>query len=63
MHLSGTVRMIVVVAPDGSVESARAMGGHPLLVESAKDAVKRWKFQPGPKETTTVVEFKFSSGM
>ncbi len=63
MHLSGTVKMIVVVAPNGNVESVKPMGGHPLLVEAAMDAVKRWKFEPAPKESTMVMEFKFSGGM
>jgi TonB family protein len=63
MHVAGTVRMLVMIAPSGTVQSVRAMGGHPLLVEAAIDAVKQWKFEPGPKETTMVMEFKFSGGM
>ncbi len=63
MRISGTVRVIVVIAPSGTVESVRAIGGHPLLVEAATNAVKRWKFEPAANETTTVVEFKFLGGM
>jgi TonB family protein len=60
LHVAGTVKMQVVVTPAGAVKSVTALGGHPLLIESAVDAVKRWKFEPGPTESTTVVEFRFS---
>jgi TonB family protein len=63
MHITGTVRMLVVVTPAGTVESVKPMGGHPLLVDAARHAVKRWKFEAAPKETTTVMEFKFMGGM
>ena len=61
MHVGGTVRVLVVIAPGGTVKNVKAMGGHPVLLESVMDAVKRWKYEPGPQETTTVVEFKFSN--
>jgi TonB family protein len=63
MHITGTVRVVVVVTPGGAVQTVKPMGGHPLLVEAATDAVKRWKFEPAEKETTTVMEFKFSGGI
>jgi len=59
MHIVGTVRVVVVITPAGAVKSVKALGGHPVLVESVLDAVKRWKYESGPQETTTVVEFKF----
>jgi TonB family protein len=60
MHLAGTVRVIVVITPAGTVKNVKALGGHPLLVESVTDAVKRWKYESAPQETTTVVEVKFT---
>jgi len=36
------------------------VGGSPLLVNAALDALKKWHFEPGPKETTEIVEFAFS---
>ena len=59
MNITGKVKIEVVIAPDGHVKSSRAMGGHPVLVQSCQDAVKEWKFEPAPEETTQVVEFDF----
>jgi len=59
MGLTGKVRIEVVIAPDGHVKSSRAIGGHPLLVQSCLDAVKEWKFETAPEETTQVIEFDF----
>lgn len=58
MKLKGTVRLEIEIAADGSVKSTRALGGHPLLIESAEQAVRKWHYEPGPP-TKTVVEFNF----
>jgi TonB family protein len=60
MSVSGKVKIEVIITPDGRVKSTRALGGHPLLVQSCIDAVKEWKFASAPEETTQVVEFEFS---
>lgn len=60
MSISGVVRMQVVVEPNGTLKEAKVVGGHPLLVNAAMDAVKKWKFEPGPSETTESVEFTFA---
>jgi TonB family protein len=62
MSVSGKVKIEVIITPDGRVKSTRALGGHPLLVQSCIDAVKEWKFASAPEETTQVVEFEFSVG-
>jgi protein TonB len=59
MNVSGTVKVEIVIAPNGSVKSAKALGGHPLLIEAALDAVKKWKFEPAGEETTQTVAFDF----
>ena len=59
MSISGVVKVQVVVAPNGSVKSTKVVGGHPLLVNAAVDAVKKWRFDAASEETTGVVEFKF----
>jgi TonB family protein len=59
MGLSGKVRIELVIAPDGHVKSSRAIGGHPVLVQSCLDAVKDWKFEPASEETSQIVEFDF----
>ena len=62
MNVAGKVKIEVIITPDGRVKSTRALGGHPLLVQSCVDAVKEWKFVAAPEETTQVVEFEFSAG-
>jgi len=59
MNITGKVKIEVVIASDGHVKSSRALGGHPVLVQACQDAVKEWKFEPAPEETTQVVEFDF----
>ncbi len=59
MNISGTVKIEVVVAPNGTVKDARVVGGHPVLASSALDAAKRWRFEPSPAESTGVIDFKF----
>lgn len=59
MSIAGVVKVQVVVAPNGTVKSTKVVGGHPLLVSAAVDAVKKWRFESAPDETTGVVEFKF----
>jgi TonB family protein len=59
MNIAGTVKLNVVVAPNGTVRSSKPLGGHPLLVNAAMDAVKQWKFETAPTESSGIVEFKF----
>jgi TonB family protein len=59
LNLSGTVRVEITIAPDGSVKRTRVVGGHPVLAVEAERAAQRSTFEPGPKETTEVIDFKF----
>ncbi|MDP9267476.1 MAG: energy transducer TonB [Acidobacteriota bacterium] len=59
MNVSGAVKVEIVITPAGAVKSAKALGGHPLLIESALDAVKKCRFEAAPAETTQVVTFNF----
>ena len=61
MNVTGKVKIEVVIAPDGHVRSTRVIGGHPLLVNPAVDAVKEWKFVAASEETTQIVEIEFKS--
>lgn len=60
MNVTGKVKIEATIAPDGHVTATRIVGGSPLLVTSATDALKKWRFEGGPKETTEIVEFDFS---
>jgi TonB family protein len=59
MNLVGTVKIEVVVAPNGSVKDARVVGGHPVLAGAALDAAKKWRFEPASTESSGVIDFKF----
>jgi TonB family protein len=59
MNLSGTVRVIAAVAPDGEVKSVEPLGGSPVLLKAAEDAVTKWKFAAGP-ESKEIVELHFN---
>jgi TonB family protein len=61
MNISGTVKIEVTVAANGTVKEARVVGGHPVLAQSALDAAKRWRFEPAASESTGVIDFKFES--
>src|SRR5215831_12448252 len=59
MNVSGKVKIEVVIAPDGHIKSTRVIGGHPLLTQACQDALKDWRFLPGPDESTQIIEFEF----
>lgn len=59
MNISGTVKIEVVVAPNGSVKEARVVGGHPVLANAALDAAKKWKFEPSSGDSAGIIDFKF----
>ena len=66
-RISGTVRLHAIIAKDGSVIQLEVVGGHPLLVQSALDAVRQWRYQPTllngePVEVDTTVDVVFSLG-
>ena len=61
MHIRGIVKLEVIVRPNGTVKSTRALGGNPVLVEAAINAVGKWKFDPAPGETTEVVQLSFEN--
>lgn len=59
-RLTGTVKLMLVVTPEGAVKSVRTLGGNPVLVTAAEDAVKQWKFEATKKESSEAVALKFA---
>jgi TonB family protein len=59
MGVTGRVKVEVTITTEGKVSSTKIVGGSPVLVSAAVDAVKKWKFEPGPKDTTEIIEFEF----
>jgi periplasmic protein TonB len=60
MNVTGKVKIETTIAADGHVLGTRVVGGSPLLVNAALDALKKWRFEPGPKDTTEIIEFEFT---
>jgi TonB family protein len=59
LKITGKVKIEATISPDGHVVSTHVVGGSPVLVGAATDALKKWRYEPGPKETTEIVEFDF----
>jgi protein TonB len=45
-RVSGTVRLMGVIAKDGTVQKLQVVNGNPLLVRAALDAVSQWIYKP-----------------
>ena len=45
-QIQGTVAVRITIDENGNVADAKPISGHPLLLDSARTAVKQWKFQP-----------------
>jgi TonB family protein len=59
MHIQGIVKIEATVRPNGTVKSTRVIGGSPVLVGAAVEAVTRWKFEPAQGESLEVVQVAF----
>jgi len=59
LHLSGTVRLEALVSANGDLKDLQVKGGSPVLVQSAEDAVREWKWEKGDRETTERIEIDF----
>ena len=66
-HISGTVTLHAIIGKDGVVQRVEFISGPQLLLSSAMDAVKQWRYkptllngQPVEVDTTVVVDFDLS---
>jgi TonB family protein len=59
-NLSGVVKLDAVVAPDGKVQFTQLVGGNPIFVQAAEDAVRKWRFEPASKQTVERIELRFN---
>jgi len=60
MKITGVVRLEVTVDPDGKVVDVKPVSGNRTLSEAAEDAVRRWKFAPGPTQSIVDVDLNFA---
>lgn len=59
MSLGGTVKVVAVVMANGDVKSVEPVGGSPVLIKAAEEAVAKWKFAPGG-ESKEIIELHFT---
>jgi len=45
-RIAGTVKLIGVIAKDGTVQKLEVVSGHPFLVQAALAAVRQWVYRP-----------------
>ena len=66
-RIQGSVLLQAVISKDGSIEGLKVVSGPPMLIQSALDAVKQWKYKPyilngEPVEVDTQVTVTFTLG-
>jgi protein TonB len=62
---SGTVRFTAIIGKDGTIQNLQLVSGHPMLVQSATEAVKQWIYKPTllndePVEVITQIDVNFT---
>ena len=60
-RITGTVKLVAMVSPEGTVTSIRVIGGNALFVAAAEEAVKQWKFEVAKEETAEALAIKFEN--
>ena len=63
-RVGGVVRLKAVISKDGRIQNLTLISGHPLLVQSAMDAVRQWTYKPtvlngNPVEVDTEIDVTF----
>jgi len=59
VNLKGTVKMVVLVEPNGLPKSMEVKGGNPVLVQAAEKALRQWKWEPAGQATSEVIDLRF----
>jgi TonB family protein len=62
MKITGVVVVSATADAAGNVTDAKTVSGNRMLAVAAEDAVRRWKFAPGPDATTETVDINFALG-
>jgi TonB family protein len=60
MNVTGHVKIEVTISAEGKITNTKIVGGNPILVNSSIEALKKWHFEPGPKQTSEIIEFEFN---
>ena len=57
--IQGSVKLLVTVAPGGTVKSVQTLGGNPVLAKAAEDSVYKFRWMPTQQESKELVEMRF----
>src|SRR5689334_21887809 len=58
-HVEGPASVEVKIAPDGTVREAKALDGHAVLVWTATESARHWRYAPATEERTMVLLFQY----
>jgi len=66
-RIQGNVVLHAIIDKEGKVAQLEVISSHPLLVQSARDAVKQWRYKPtqlngDPVEVDTTITVTFTMG-
>lgn len=64
-RIQGVVKLNAVISKEGAIEQLTVVSGHPLLIPSALEAVKKWRYKPTllnsePVEVVTQIDVNFT---
>jgi TonB family protein len=64
-RIQGVVHLMALIGKDGTVQNLQVISGHPLLIQSALDAVRTWTYQPtllngNPVTVQTQIDVNFT---
>ena len=64
-RVAGMVQLQAVIGRDGRIQDLQVVGGHPLLIAAAVEAVRQWVYQPTtlngtPVEVLTTINVTFT---
>ncbi len=62
MRVTGVVRLVVTVDPDGKVKDVTTVSGNHMLATAAEEAVRKWRFASAPGQTTVSLDINFDLG-
>ncbi len=64
-RIQGVVRLEAIISKQGTIDQLKVVSGHPLLVQSALEAVRQWRYQPTylnneAVEVSTTIDVNFT---
>ena len=58
-NVTGSARLEVLIAKDGTIKNIKVLGGSPLLVQASVEAVKQWRYEAASLESSVILKFDF----